>query len=141
MLREEAFGHELHQMSSFFSNDLYKVKLGTQLKILTYIFDEKQVKIKDAITIISSLNVSQMMLVSEVLRPVKLILTALTTNTVSERLCSMLYRFKTYHQSSLTQELLSSCLILATYKEKVDKLKLVEVVNQFCFKNGHHFSI
>ena len=31
----------------------------------------------------------------------------------------------------LTQELLRSCLIIATYKEKVDKLKLVELENQF----------
>ena len=41
----------------------------------------------------------------------------------------------------MTQELLSSCLILAAYKEKLNKLKLVEVANQFCFENEHHFSI
>ena len=69
-------GHELQQMSSIFSSDLHKVKLGTQLNILTHIVDEKQFKIKDVITIISSLNASQMLLVSEVLRLVKLILTA-----------------------------------------------------------------
>ena len=86
-LCEENFGHELQQMSSFFSSDLHKVKLGTQLKILTHIFYEKQVKTKDAITIISSLNASQMLLVSEVLRLVKLILTVPATNVVSERSC------------------------------------------------------
>ena len=58
-LRDEDFDHELQQMSSFFSTDLCKFKLKTQLKALTYIVDEKQVAIKDAITIISSLNVSQ----------------------------------------------------------------------------------
>ena len=82
-----------------------------------------------------------MLLVSEVPRLVRLILTAPATNAVSERSCSMLHRVKTYLRSSLTQELLSSCLSLATYKEKVDKLKLVEVANQFCFKNEHCFSI
>ena len=41
----------------------------------------------------------------------------------------------------MTQEFLSSCLILATYKEKVDKLKLVELAKQFCFENEHRFSI
>ena len=35
----------------------------------------------------------------------------------------------------------SSCLILATYKRQVDKLKLVEVANQFCFENEYRFSI
>ena len=41
----------------------------------------------------------------------------------------------------MTQELLSSCLTFATYKEKVDKLKLVEIANQFSFENERPFSI
>ena len=74
-LRDEDFDHELQQMSSFFSSDLHKVKLETQLKTLTHIIDEKQVKIKDAITYISSLNAAQKLLVSEVLKFAKLIVT------------------------------------------------------------------
>ena len=125
-LRDKDFDHELQQMSSFFSSDLHKFKLETQMKTLTHIVDEKQVGIKDVITIISSLNTSQKLLVSEVLKCVELILTVPATNAVSEKSCSTLHRFKTYLRSSLTQLLLSSFLILATYKEKVDKLKLVE---------------
>ena len=60
-------------MSSYFTNDLHKFKSETQLKFLTQIVDEKQAGIKDAITIISSLNASQKLLVSEVLKLVKLI--------------------------------------------------------------------
>ena len=71
-------------MSSFFSSDLHKIKLETQLKTLTHIVDKKQVKIKDVITIISSLNASQKLEVSEVLKLVKLILTVPATNAVSE---------------------------------------------------------
>ena len=89
-LRDEDFDHELQQMSSFFSSDLHKFKLETQLKTLTHIVDEKQVAIKDAITIISSLNASQKLLVSEVLKLVKLILTVPATNAVIERSCSTL---------------------------------------------------
>ena len=81
--------------------------------------------IKDAVRIISSLNVSQKLLVSEVFKLVKLILTVPITNPVSVSSCSTLCRVKTNLRSSLTQERLSSCLILAAYKEKVDKLKLV----------------
>ena len=84
---------------------------------------------KDAITIVSSLNASQMLLVSKVLKLLKLILTVPTTNAVSKRSCSTLSRFKTYLRSSMTQELLSLCLILAIFKEKVNKLELVEVIN------------
>ena len=140
-LLDKDFDHELQQMSSFVSSDLDKFKLETQLKTLTHIVDEKKVGIKDAITIISSLNASEKLLVCEAVKLIKLILTVPTTNAVSERLCSTLYRFKLYLRSSITQELLSSCLIIPTCKEKVDKLKIVEVVNQFCFENEHHFSI
>ena len=128
-------------MPSFFSKDIHKFKLEAQLKTLTHIVDEKQVGIKDAITIISSLNTSQNLLVSELLKLVELILTVPITNAVSEKLCLTLHRFKFYLRSSITQEPLSSCLIIATYKEKVNKLKLDEVANQFCFENENQFSI
>ena len=62
-------------MSSLFSSELHKSKLEARLKPLTHIVDEKRVAIKDAMTIISSLNASQKLLVSEVLKLVKLILT------------------------------------------------------------------
>ena len=55
-LREEKFGHELQQMSSYISSDLRKFKLETHLKTSTNIVDEKKVGIKNDITIISSLN-------------------------------------------------------------------------------------
>ena len=100
---------------------------------MTHIADEKRVGIKDAITIISSLNIFQKLLVSEVLKLVKLILTVPATNAVSERSYSTLRRFKSYLRSSMTQELLSFCLILATYNVKVDKIKLFDVVNQVRF--------
>ena len=63
------------------------------------------------------------LLVSEVIKLVKLILTVPATIAVSETSCSNFCKVKTCLQSSMTQERLSSCLILATYKEKVDKLK------------------
>ena len=87
---------------------------------MTYIVDEKQVVIKDAIKTISPLNASQNLLVSEALKVVTLILLVLATNAV-----------KTYLRSSVTQERLNSCLFFATYKEQVDKLNLVKVANQF----------
>ena len=116
-------------LSSLFSSDLHKFKLETQLKTLIHIVDKKEVGIKDAWTITSLLNASQKLLVSEVLQLVKLILTVPATNAVGERSCSTFRRFKTYLRSSMTQELLSSCLILAAYKGKLNKLKLVEVAN------------
>ena len=61
-LHDEDFDHELQKMYSFFSSDLHKLKIESQLKTLTHIVDEKQVGI------ISSLNTSQKLEVSEVLK-------------------------------------------------------------------------
>ena len=79
-------------MSLLFSNDLDRFKLETQIKTFKSIVDE----IKEAIKIISSLNPSRKLLVSEVLKLVKLILPVPTTNVVSERSHSTLCRVCIY---------------------------------------------
>ena len=112
-----------------FSSDLRKFKLETLKKALENIVDKKRVGIKEAIKIISSLNASRKLLVTELLKLVKLILLVPTTNAVSERSRKTLCRVKTYLRSSMTQELVSSCLVVTTYKKQVDKLKLVEVAS------------
>ena len=105
------------------------------------IVDEKQFGTKEAIKIISPLNASWKLLASEVFKLVKLIILVPTTNVASERSRSTLCRLKTYLWSSMTQEPVSSFLIVTTYKKQVDKLKLVEAASQLCFKNEHRFSI
>ena len=79
-----------------FNNDLDKFKLETKIKTFKYIVDEKQVGIKEAIKIIPSLNASQKLLVSEVLKLVKRMLLVPTTNAVSERSRSTLGRVCIY---------------------------------------------
>ena len=105
------------------------------------IVDEKQFGTNEAIKIILPLNASRKLLVYEVLKLVKLILLVPTTNVASERSRSTLCRVETYLWSTVTQEPVSSCLIVTTYKKQVDKLKLVEAASQFCFKNEQRFSI
>ena len=105
------------------------------------ISDGKQFGTKEAIKIISPLNASRKLLVSEVLKLAKLILLVPITNVASERSPSMLCRVKTYLRSSMTQEPVSSCLIVTTYIKQVDELKLVEAASPFSFKNEHRFSI
>ena len=66
------------------------------------VVDEKQVGIKETMKIISLLNGSRKLLVSEVLELVELILLVPTTNAVSETSRSALRRVKTYLRSSMT---------------------------------------
>ena len=120
-----------------------KFRFETQLKTLTHFLDEKQLRIKDAIKVISPLNVYQKLLISQVIKLVKLILLApndAPNNAVTERLCSTSHILKTYIRSSITQEDLRSCLFLPIYVEQVD-IKSIEEANQLCFKNQYRFSI
>ena len=122
-----------------FSSDLRKIKLETLIKALENIVDKKRVGIKEAIKIISSLNASRKLLVAELLKLIKLILLVPTTNAVSKRSRKTLCRVKIYLRSSMTQELVSSCLIVTTYKNQVDKLKLIEVASLFFQKSTSLF--
>ena len=56
-----------------------------------------------------------------------------TTNAVSKRSHSVLCRVKTYLWSSMTQEPLSSCLIVTNYKKQVVKLKLLQTALKLPF--------
>ena len=42
---------------------------------------------------------------------------------------------------SMTQEAVTSCLIVTSYKKQSDKIKFVEARSQFCFINKRRFSI
>ena len=131
-LREIDFRQKFHQYLRFFLQWPNKVKLETQIKTLKNIVDEKLVGLKEAITIISSINVSRKLLVPEVLKLVRLILLVPTTIAVSERSRLTLCRVKTYLRSAImTQEPVTSCLIITTYKKQVDKLKLIEAAPSF----------
>ena len=114
-----------------------KLKSGTKQKSLTHIVNDKQV----GITIISSLNTSQKVLVPEVLKLARLIMLVPTINAVSERSYFTLRRVKTYLRSSISQEHLISRLIFATYKEQEDELKLVGKTNQLSFENASLFHL
>ena len=82
---------------------LNKLKLATQLENLIHIYI---LLIKNKNYFI--LNASQKLVESEEFKLVKLILTAPSTNAVSESSCSTLCRVKSYLRLSITQERLNS---------------------------------
>ena len=91
--------------------------------------------------IISLLNGSRKLLVSEVLELVELILLVPTTNAISERSRSTLCRVKTYLRSSLTQEPVTSCVIVTAYKKQVDERKQLKQQASFASKRNIGFQL
>lgn len=65
------------------------------------------------------------------------ILVMFVINVVSERLFSNLWRLKIYFRFRMFQERLNSLMILYMYKEEIDKLDLVVVVNEFVQKKEY----
>ena len=126
---------------------------------MTDITYEKQFGIKDAIRIISSLNISQKLLVSTVLRLANPFQSSVAFYIENPQACNFIKKetlaevfscefcriskntFFTEHLWTIALESLNSCWVPTTYKILVDKLYLVEVTNQFCFENEHRFSI
>lgn len=76
-------------------------------------------------------------LFSEIVIIVCFILVMFVINVVSERLFSNLWRLKIYFRFRMFQERLNSLMILYMYKEEIDKLDLVVVVNEFVQKKEY----
>ena len=66
------------------------------------------------------------------------ILSVPSTNAVSDKSGLKLSNIKTYLHLSISQKHLFF-LVFATYENKFDELKILEVINQFCFKNIYLF--
>ena len=113
-------------ISLLFSNDLDKFKLETQIKTSKNIVDEKQVGIKEAIKIISSLNASRKLLVSEVLKLVKLILLVPTQPAIT---CSKL----TNRNTRTRCEICSKLTIKITERRQWRCAEYVQYILLTCF--------
>ena len=70
---------------------------------------------------------------SQVTTLLKISLALPATNAVSEQSTSTLRRIKNWLRTSITQGRLNRCMLLAIYKEMMDKLTLTDVAaNEFC---------
>ena len=118
-LCEVGFGRELQQMPSFITRPNWK---------LWYILLVKnKLEKKDAIKIISSLNASQKLLVSEVLKLVKLI------NSTRHECCQWKIVFNITHSQNLPA-IIYHISSIYTYKEKAYKLTVSWSRKPFLFR-------
>ena len=75
---------------------------------------------------------------SEVCALARLILVMPATNAISEWSFSVMRRVKSYLRNTMGQARLNHVMILAIYKEQVDKLNLITIANEFVSGNEHH---
>ena len=94
----------------------------------------------DILNYVKSLTNAQKLLISEVVKAVRLILVLPATNASSERSFSALRRIKTYLRTTMSQKRLNHMMLLYVHKERVSSLNLIAVANEFVNSN-HRQSI
>lgn len=130
---------ELNFVCNFYIIDISRRDFEVQLEIfkidLNVGLDEVFVKV----VVNYLVEGNKQVLFSEIVIIVCFILVMFVINVVSERLFSNLWRLKIYFRFRMFQERLNSLMILymQLYKEEIDKLDLVVVVNEFVQKKEY----
>ena len=60
-----------------------------------------------------------------------------TTNAVSERSFSAMRRLYTYLRTNMGSSRLNNAMVLHIHKDRLDKLSMVDVANDFVFESDH----
>ena len=93
--------------------------------------------LQDRIVYLCSLSPAARSCFSEVESVVRLILVMPAKNAVGERSFSTMRRVKAYLRSIMRQDRLNHAMVLAIYKEALDKLDMTAVANEFVSKSEH----
>jgi len=133
---------EFEIVTKFFEEDFKPLLLITQLQLLACSFSEgkapeelNKISFQDVLDHLRTLSQDQRMLLSEVVKLTELLVVMPATNATSERSFSSLRRLKTYLRSRMGQERMNHLLVLQTHSERVSKLDLRAIANDFVSKS------
>ena len=104
----------------------------------THFFTGKdKATIADCIAAIRSMTAAQRAFFSEVWKVTHLVLIMPATNAASERSFSAMRRLETYLRSTMQQSRLNNIMLLDINKDRVDKLDLTAIGEEFVHGNKH----
>ncbi|CAM1330053.1 Uncharacterised protein r2_g3913 [Pycnogonum litorale] len=93
----------------------------------------------DVLIYLRNYSSAERLLLSQVDKLAQLILVNPATNAISERSFSATKRIKSYLRSTMGQRRLNAVMILHVYKEKTDKISIVDVANEFIELGGSDY--
>ena len=139
----QAFHEELTRMMSFYDDFDYNA-LQAQLHIVGNIFNDAAPR--TVLDVAKKLKATEgsFILLREIVRLTKLALVVPATSASAERSFSALRRLKTYLRSSTGQSRLNHLLLLNCHQERVDKLNIQNIAQDFisayetCFRGLFH---
>ena len=126
-------------VTAFYKDDFDRALLSAQLQNFGTSFAEKTetVTLGECVAFLRGLSQAQKSFFSEVCRLAHLILVMPATNAVSERSFSAMRRLKTYLRSTMCQSRLNHVMLLSINREKVDKLDIDIIADQFVEGSEH----
>lgn len=136
----EDFSCELDEVCEFFDSDFDKSRLETQLQMLSCMnisssTSHSTLNFTDIHQHFQALSHSEVVLLGEVVKVIKLVLLMPATNAVSERSASAMRRIKSYLRSTMTQSRLNSVMVLHIHKHLTDTVNHIAVLNEFASAN------
>ena len=134
----DPYEEELRFIISFYGPDFDILLLPTQLEIFSQNFKaDGKVTVSEIVTYFHNCSDSQLWLLSQVSKLVRLLLVMPATNAGSERSFSAVRRIKSYLRSTMSQQRLNHLMLLHVHKDRTDGLDLVDVANDFIFGSEH----
>ena len=134
----EEFADEKKQVCQLY-NEIDGYQLNVQLESLAAYFQSKNipVSLKECMKYFQSLSADAKSFYSEVCTLTLLILIMPATSTISERSFFVMHFIKRYLRSTIWQQRLNHVMVLNIYKEKLDKLDVIAVANEFVSESEH----
>ena len=134
------YEEECAKVIDFYREDIDGEVLRVQLKTLPTVInigDVQDPSFKDIRALIKELKRPTRRLISEVVKICKLIIVMPATNAVSERSFSAMRRLYTYLRTNMSTSRLNNVMVLHVHKERLDKLSMVDIANDFVFESDH----
>ena len=143
---KEPLEDDLESICTFYKDDFDRELLSVQLQTFgVHIQQTQELQCSSlAITDVKKSSCHYLKvksLLSQVKRPLQLILVMPATNSTSERSFSALRRFKSYLRATMTQERLNYLMLIHVHKERTDALDLKGVINEFIGDSAHRSGI
>jgi hypothetical protein len=138
----QPYEEELRFVLSFYGSDFDSLLLSTHLEIFSQNFQPvREVVFSDILSFFRGCTPSQVDLMSQVSKLVRLLLVMPATNAESERSFSAVQRIKTYLCSTMSQQRLNHLMLLHVHKSHTDDLDLIDVTNNSIDGGDHrkHF--
>ena len=137
-LKSEDISLQMEYLKENYAGDIKMECLSAQLDIFRELMkNTKLICFSDVLNAVKSLDTAQKHMISEVIVICKLIQASPVTSASAERSFSMARRVKTWLRTNMNQNRFTNLALLNSHKTRTDKLRLIDVANEFASVNGN----